>query len=257
MDRTVYTYGKDKRTEYSAAYLKRRLGDGGAVHILPIPTTKDGVEVYGGDITLDEISASAKEGEAYITYGVPERFAENIRCRGARIYDAKYDEEYQEEGAYLTALGTVVKILGNGNKSPRQLKIGIIGYGRIGRNLLEMLYFLGAELLVVTGRRSILESLSSLGVSAMERETLSSMRNTGENPFLNMDILINTAPAHTICSEDKENLKGVEIIELASGDNIPHDIPYTRFGSVPAEMFAQSAGISYAAHAIKAFGNSI
>ena len=255
MERTVWTYGKDKRTEYSAAYVRERAGEGGAVHILPIPSTKDGITVFGSSLTLAELSSRAERGDFYITYGIPEEFAAELQRRGAAVYDAAADGEYQEEGAYLTALGTVIKLFGGIGKPPRDMRIAIIGYGRIGRRLSELLFFLGARLIVYSGRRQVLEGLSSLGIRAQDTAELELMRSAEENPFPDIDLLINTAPAPIISARDRANLSGVLVIELASGVNIPEEIPYLRYGGIPAEIFPEAAGISYAACALRAFGN--
>ena len=68
-----------------------------------------------------------------------------------------------------------------------------------------------------------------------------------------LDVLINTAPARLITKEGAEALTkdGCEIIELASGDNLPRGVAVTRLPSIPDRNFPVSAGKIYAAAVLR------
>ena len=68
-----------------------------------------------------------------------------------------------------------------------------------------------------------------------------------------LDVLINTAPARLITQESANSLTagGCEIIELASGDNLPRGTSVTRLPSIPDRNFPISAGKIYAAAVLR------
>ena len=50
--------------------------------LLPIPTTKDGVNVTGTDVTLESLTVGADKSVAVAGYGLPPWFAENLTIAG-------------------------------------------------------------------------------------------------------------------------------------------------------------------------------
>ena len=154
----------------------------------------------------------------------------------------------------MTVHGALVRILASQKRSPADLRFGIIGYGRIGRRLAELLTFLGADVTVFTSRIRLREDLGRLGIRAVCNYELPLLRDGGgglENPLSALDILINCAPARVLSEEDAQYLSGASVFELASGDNIPENIPYLPLPALPAKMFPESAGIAYAQVALR------
>jgi Trk K+ transport system NAD-binding subunit len=119
---------------------------------LPVPTTKDGVTVYGADITLDAVTESAEGTDVIVGYGLPSETVAKLEAKKCRVIDALYDEEFLCANAELTAIGTLGHILSTERTSPGELSFGIIGYGRIGRRLVRHLLFLGADVKVFTSK---------------------------------------------------------------------------------------------------------
>ncbi len=214
--------------------------------LLPIPTTKDEKTIHGTDVSLSELADMAGSGDFVIGYGIPEKCADFMRERGAVVYDALYDEKFQEENAYLTALGAVAKILTCDVRSPKGIRLGVVGYGRIGKEIVKIWLFLGGSVRVFSGRRDVVEALVSVGVSAL---------TYGEGcDFSGVDILINTAPAPIINSCDT-GLSDVEkIIDLASGEYLKGIPRVEKMPSIPAKMYPESAGKIYAERAISYLG---
>ena len=248
MNRNIYTYGGDERLACCRDFLALRLGEGADVHILPIPTTRDGKTVNGGEMGLCELAEKMRPGETVLLYGAPEEFKDVLYARGVTLIDASEDSEYLEVGAELTAQGAVAKIFTESRKAPRDIRAGIIGYGRIGRRLASLFAFLGAEVCVFTSRQGLCEDLGRLGIKAFGIYDLPLIRahaDCCDNPFSGLDILINTAPAAVLSDEDSQSLALTRVIELASGKNIPDAIRYEAMPSLPARMFPESAGVAY------------
>lgn len=248
MNRNLYIYGGDERLVYCRDFLAERLGGGPDIHILPIPTTRDGKTLNGGGTTLYEAAENMTRGEMVLAYGVSGEFLKALEKRGVILIDAAEDSDYLERGAELTAQGAVAKIFTESRKAPRDTAVGVIGYGRIGRRLTSLLAFLGAGVCVFTSRPELCENLGRLGIKAVGNYDLPLIRagvGYAVNPLSELDILINTAPAAVLSAEDSPNLINTRVIELASGENIPKSIRHEAMPSLPAKMFPESAGIAY------------
>ena len=216
--------------------------------LLPIPTTKDGVTVYGTDITLESLLADVDMGVAVCGYGLPSWFCERAGTLGARIYDAMYDEDFQTKNAELTAQGALGEIISEKKKAPADLRFGIIGYGRIGSVLLKYLVFLGAKPIVFTRRESVCRSLGAWGIDTSTSMTL--------DDFMAVDVLINTSPMSItdISGAMALHNAGVSVFDLASGENFGYCEQVKRLPGVPDRVFPESAGIAYGEAICRALG---
>ena len=208
--------------------------------LLPIPTTKDGVHVNGTDIKLDFLLQGIGTGDCVGGYGLPSWFGDRLRDKGASVYDAMYDESFQQKNADLTALGALGEIISEKQRAPSEVRFGIIGYGRIGSALVKYLSFLGAKLTVFTKRESVCLALGEWGIDTSLSERL--------EDYMSVDVLINTAPK-TITDKDGAAAlynAGISVVDLASGENFGHSEHVKRLGGVPDRVFPESAGYAYA-----------
>ena len=207
--------------------------------LLPIPSTKDGVTVCGTEITLESLLADVNEGVAVCGYGLPTWFCERAGGLGARIYDAMYDEDFQLKNAELTAVGALGEIISEKKRAPSDVRFGIIGYGRIGSELLKYLIFLGAKPIVFTRRESVCRALGAWGIDT-------SLSMTLEN-YMTLDVLINTSPMVITDMGGAVALHnaGVSVFDLASGENFGYCEYVKRLPGVPDRVFPESAGIAY------------
>jgi len=203
----------------------------GNMIILPIPTTKDKLRVLNSEIPLLSVASELKASDIAVGYGLPEEFLLACYLRGAIAVDIATDEEYQLEGAYLTALGCIEYILSEYSVTPSELSFGVIGYGRIGKALSALLLMLGAKLTVYSSK--------ALTNTDFERLPYEALPLAADMKF---DVLINTAPARLLpeCAF-KESEKPL-VLELASGDNLPSDISVTKLMQLPVKAFPKSAG---------------
>ncbi|MBR2930043.1 MAG: hypothetical protein IKC32_02325 [Clostridia bacterium] len=209
------------------------------VIILPIPTTRDGIHVSGSDVPLSEVYQLVDSQTLLIGYGIPEELSELSVGAGAAVCDCKEDERFLLSNARLTAEATLGILLSTERRSISDLSIGVVGYGRIGERLTELLLYFGADVRVFTRRQSVGEELAESGVGIGD--------SSSPEGLYDLDILINTAPACTFDWLTEGNIpEGLRIIELASGDNLPPTEAVERYPSLPARCYPVTAGALFA-----------
>ncbi len=234
----VHTLGLDARLRFCAELLMESPpADIADIFILPIPSSRDGVTVNGSARTIESVILGCGAGDVVVGYGVPQAARALASENGVMIVDVSFDDGFLEENAYLTAVGTVGRILSEERCAPCGLSIGIIGYGRIGQHLTRILMFLGARVKIFTTKSELRRDLQMLGVSCVP-----SSRICGGEELSELSILINTAPAALIPPQAAGELAHTRVIDLASGKNLPDSIPHESFPSVPALMYPKSAG---------------
>lgn len=234
------TYGTGERL-FAAARLCSRLPIKHLV-LLPVPTTKDNVYVTNSDILLPDTLCNVGVGSVFVGYGLPEEYKKEAERKGAAVLDLCFDEEYQKENAALTAQGALGYILSSTRRAPRDVAFGIVGYGRIGSRLAELLLFLGARVKIYTSKPRVARSLGECGV---ESECVP--RERGKYDFSGIEILINTAPKDMKDSfEGGKTPDGMRVIELASGKNFEGVDGVEYLPSLPEKMYPESAGAAYA-----------
>ena len=215
-----------------------------SVVILPIPTTRDGVTLNGVGSSLWELFPLADRGVIFVGYGIPPLIGERLRSLGADIYDASLDEDFLMENAKITAHGALGRIMTETDRDVSELSVGVIGYGRIGSTLSELLLFLGAKVRIFSGSEKKITALAVEGVDASSAD---------DGDFSDLDILINTAPKKILTRNKEAALlsSGIRIIELASGKNFSSD-EISVMASIPDKMYPISSGRLYAKHIMRA-----
>ena len=228
----IFTVGDDKRLSFAKEALLLEAGDVPCrVHLLPIPSSRDGVHITGTEALLADYLSGACEGETVVCYGLAEESIEALIVRGISVIDLAKDEDYIDEGAYLTAVATVGYLLKEAKLSPEDTAVGVIGLGRIGSRLCAMLLALGYSVCAFSGRAAL-----SLGCEVYPYARLA------ETDAPRLDLLINTAPAKILPPTTPPPLSSAIIIELASGENIPDGIRCVRLPSLPARALPEAAG---------------
>lgn len=129
---------------------------------------------------------------------------------GLRYVNLWEDERLLTENAYLTAEAAVAAAQRRRGGSFEQLPCAVIGYGRIGRALTEILKDLGAELLLLSRTEEKRRLARENGASAEE------LRRVGK-ALHGRKLIFNTAPSRVL---DREALLSIDqdalLMELAS-----------------------------------------
>ena len=231
----IISYSNDGRIVRLGEYIEERFSESDLnFYLLPIPTARDGKHITGKETELSALLSSAREGDVFVGYDVPETFIEAARARGIHVFDAARDLRFIEENARLTAEGTLARLMSGGRVSVTEMKVGVIGLGRIGGRLVRMLSMLGTKVTAFSSKTD--ENICAEVIPYREMQTFN---------YKNLDVLINTAPTPLIDGSFSDRLRDVLIIELASGNNIEKSIPFERYAAVPSAMYPESAARAY------------
>lgn len=245
---TLHTFGVGVRQQVCSEILKASVlaEKFDTIILLPIPSSKDNIHITGTELPLADLLKIGGKRVLIAGYGLPLPFARRAVESGFSIVDVICDERFLVRNAELTAHGTAGVILTENKNDVSELRIGIIGYGRIGKILSRILLFLGADVVVFSRREEVRLELCGVGIEAKHCEEISDL--------CRLDILINTAPAEIVSPERAKELSdsGCKLIELASGERLPSVPGLTRLPSVPDKSYPISAGRIYAAAILRA-----
>ena len=231
----IHTYEQGARGRACAALLRMspKLSDVGQVILLPIPTSRDGVTLSSGE-SFESAVGPAEAGAVVAGYSIPD----NLRCAfekmGCRVIDSALDEEFLVANGELTADATLGILLTTEKRAPRDMRIGVVGYGRIGKRLTRVLLYLGAEVRVYTSRSNTRLELCEYGVA--------SRMSIADADLSGLDVLINTAPAKIFDTAAESFPSELRIIDLAGGSNFPDCPSVEKYPSLPAAALPLSAG---------------
>ena len=210
------------------------------VVLLPIPTSRDKVHLSGTDKLLCEVFGEMREGDLVAGYGIDKAAKTKMRACGAIVYDALEDEAFLAENAHQTALGALGYILSNIDTVPSDTDFAVIGYGRIGSQIVRMLLFLGGKVEVFSTSKTTCLALGECGVSVRLIDRSAPLVKTDAS------VIINTAPTDLSASfADGKLPSGVRVIELASGENFAKISGIERLPRIPDKYYAKSAGRAY------------
>lgn len=233
----IHSYENGPRADACIEYIRslKCADDVDKMILLPIPTTKDKHTILKTNICIYDVLDTISGHTLISGYGIPGEFIKEAEELGATVHDLGGDEEFLLDNASITAVCALGVFLCSSRLSPCDTKVGIVGYGRIGKKLTNLFLYLGATVRVYTTRPDARIELSRYGVG--------SASSTEGADLSGLDILINTAPATLFSPSDIPD--GLRIMELASGDNFP-DVPgVERYPSIPAKMFPVSAGTAW------------
>lgn len=230
----IHSYENGLRADSCIEYIREtKIADAiERLILLPIPSTRDKITILNTKVYISDV-LDVIDGKTVISgYGLPEAFVQEAADRGACVLDLSEDEEFLLANADLTAVCALGVILNSVRCAPGDMRIGVVGYGRIGKRLTEIFLYFGSFVRVFSSRSDTRLDLGECGVA--------SSVSSGDADLSGLDILINTAPARIF--DPAVIPRELRIIDLASGDNFPGVEGVEKYPSVPARMFPESAG---------------
>ena len=177
---------------------------GADVIVLPLPASR-----VATTIDFDTVIEAAKKRSSHILGGLFPTYMKDIMDSSGISYIDYYEDEcFTVRNAFLTAEGALSIIMNELETDIKSARIVVLGYGRIGSALGEILRANGGEVTVYARRREALTLASERGLGA----SFISAENKIEG-----DVIINTVPSRIISNEQLLHLAdGTLLIELAS-----------------------------------------
>ena len=132
-----------------------------------------------------------------------------------RRWDLQYeniwdDAELLKENAYLTAEGAVAAVMAKSQCRLRGMEALVIGYGRIGRALTEILQNIGVRVTVATGSGAKRRQIEDSGARSVRMESVA-------HAVRGKDVIFSTPPAEVIARDTLGNIgKEAMLVDLAS-----------------------------------------
>lgn len=193
------------------------------VLILPLPATRDNIYIYSKSpqikIKLSELADSKPSSKIIFGGILPEYFYELCRHNNHLVYDYYESEELIYKNATATAEGALMIAMSNTHTTVCNTSFGVIGYGRIARQLSKMLNGLGGRVTVFARKDSDLTDAKNKGfdVFCLQNPANFGYLNRISEKMNECAVIFNTVPS-VIMNEDllsKLSLKQI-YVELAS-----------------------------------------
>ncbi len=198
IDRVIREYhGADSPRVKLCQQLSHAL-DGCDGIILPYPSTKDAQTVFSPldtqhTMTLEDIGRYALKHPGLWIFGarLPEDWVQALRQGGCRVMDYESREPFLIKNARLTAEGAIMTAMELTDIALLGARVAVIGYGRIGQILSDLLLALHARVTVYARRE---ESLALAEARGCCGESTAQLTRLGEG----YQIIFNTVPVRLL-----------------------------------------------------------
>lgn len=165
--------------------------------------------MHRGEMSAEAILSHVSSGSTMLLCG-PKFPDEKARRPDLKWVDLWADERLLRENAWLTAESAVASVVRSHPQRMCGLRCAVVGYGRIGQALTDILLNLGAEVHVVSGSRKKRGAIDGIGAKAWPREeTAEALRDCA--------LVFSTPPTAVVGAEEMAWLKPhALIVDLAS-----------------------------------------
>ena len=153
---------------------------------------------------------------------------------GYRILDLLQDAEYLAENAAITAECALQTAMPQMNRTLRDSSVLILGWGRIGKCLGQILNAIGATVIIAVRKHSDRAMIRALGMQAVDYAEAPAM-------LPQIHLLFNTVPQPTLSTTDLNRNRNCLKIELASSNGLNADGVVTARG-LPGLCAPESSG---------------
>lgn len=216
MSKKILVMGSDLRLSYAAEFLKEKLYDviysngltakkaigQNDVLLLGVPVSSDGETLNAplceNKIYLDELADKIDSDKIVIGGKIPDKI---FKCQ---TFDLLKRDDFAFYNAVPTAEGVLETAMRETNYCVSQSKCLVIGYGRIGKIICDMLAKLGAQVTASARKPGDMALAEALGHKAENTLLLS-------NFIGDYDIIINTVP---------QRILNAEILQKVSPDSL-------------------------------------
>lgn len=197
--------------------------------ILPLPAAQDGKHLAMPLLPeckaprLEEVLAFLPAGTLLTGGKLGAELMEQAAGSGLLPYDYFDSEELQQKNAQPTAEGALMILMEQLPRVIRGSKIAVIGYGRVGQALAQLLVAVGAEVTVAARRREVLAKAAGCGCAPLLIENDASL-------------LALTAGYHAICNTVPHCLFGDGVLRALCRDTLLMEL-----ASAPGGIDAKAA----------------
>ena len=179
--------------------------------ITAIPFTKDNKYVNTTNLLISDLVAILEEKKIKLISGsIPLFIIDELTIKNIEYFDVLRNEEVAIKNAIPTAEGAILSALSNSNITLNSSNILIMGFGKIGKILANMLRGFGANIYIEARKESDLSFIKAYGYKAVDLKEL--------NEYLyRFDFIFNTVP-YVLLDEKRLRLlkKDTLIIDVAS-----------------------------------------
>lgn len=239
----VHVLGRDNRSNYLRKLYSKDVVtiEESEIVFCPIPFTRDNINVNEADIKIDELMKIVKE-KLLVTGSLNEKIITKFNENKINYLDILEFEEFSILNAEATSEGAIKKALDMSNNTLNDLKILILGFGRIGKCLAHNLTGFTSNIYVEARKEKDIAFIKTMGYNEVDLSDL-------DNYLGEMDIIFNTIPSVILDKNRLDKLKkSVCIIDLASAPG-GVDFEYSKnkgintcwYLGVPSKDFPESA----------------
>lgn len=187
------------------------------VWLLPIPLSRDHLQLNGTSMSMSVLISMLRDGLT-VFCGMPsDRFREACDECGAKIVDYSQDEIFLLQNAMPTAEGAVAIAMNEMRRTLFGSDALIVGYGRIGKLLADLLVRMGVHVTVAARKARDIATAELHGCRGLLLENDSAEQYCLPILKQNYHVIWNTVPSPVI---GREVLKGLSrstvLIDLAS-----------------------------------------
>ena len=179
-----------------------------------IPFSRDNETINAPNLSekvdIEELFMSMGEGKILIAGSFSDKIKSLAQRYKIRLYDFLDDEDFAVYNAIPTAEGAIEIAMRKTEKTINSSNCLVLGYGRIGKVLADLLKGLHADITVTARKDEHIAWIKAMGYKYKKYSEL-------KESLKDFDIIFNTVPALIIKKEELENIrKDSLIIDLSS-----------------------------------------
>lgn len=180
--------------------------------IFPVPVEKAGGELNApfarSRLSAIEVLDAARDTPIVIGGKLGAKFKETAISNGQRVFDIMQRPEFTAGNAAVTAEGALSRLMNASDKAVQDMRVLVIGWGRIGKLLLQKLRGLGTRPCLMSKNPEARALAGAMGYEALAPDC-------GNALMSSFDAVINTAPA-PVLGELSALRDSCILLELAS-----------------------------------------